>query len=307
MNIDIDFLPKSREYLLKFVNGNYEQFAMDTQELQPRNGYGFFPNSSKIVNCMRSITLNFEDVFSDLSIPEKFTTPTDLITHAKNFIDILESFEKYFDEAVTIIRGNNPTAIIPDPVWQINKHRKKTVDAFKMFVQLAEKERGTEGQISFVTSMTPIEKLQTLFDGFHDLAIQITHRRNEGGTSRPTLKISDEYDVQDLLHGLLKIFFKDIRAEEYAPSSGGSSKRTDFLLKEEQIFVEVKKTRTGLKQKEIGDQLSIDIQHYRTHPDCKSLVCFVYDPESHIINPNGLIRDLSSVGDVFSVYIFIKP
>ena len=67
----------------------------------------------------------------------------------------------------------------------------------------------------------------------------------------------------------------------------------DFLLKKEGIVVEVKKTRKRLGQREVGDQLFIDIKRYQSHQDCKILVCFVYDPEEVIGNPHGLEVDLS--------------
>jgi len=44
------------------------------------------------------------------------------------------------------------------------------------------------------------------------------------------LEIRDEYDVQNLLHAILKLHFEDIRPEEWAPSYAASSKRMDFLL-----------------------------------------------------------------------------
>jgi hypothetical protein len=50
---------------------------------------------------------------------------------------------------------------------------------------------------------------------------------------------------------LLKQYCNDIRPEEWNPSYAGSSKRTDFLLKNEQIMIEIKKTRSNLKDKEI--------------------------------------------------------
>lgn len=69
----------------------------------------------------------------------------------------------------------------------------------------------------------------------------------------------------------------------------------DFLLKTKQIVIEVKKTRRTLKAKDLGDELIIDIQKYQAHPDCKTLVCFVYDPEGWISNPRGLENDLNKV------------
>jgi hypothetical protein len=102
----------------------------------------------------------------------------------------------------------------------------------------------------------------------------------------------DEYDVQDLLHALLKIDFTDIRAEEWTPSYAGKSARMDFLLKREKIVIEAKKTRDGLTEKELGDELLVDVARYKAHPDCRTLVCFVYDPDQRIGNPDGLSYDL---------------
>ena len=127
-------------------------------------------------------------------------------------------------------------------------------------------------------------------------------------SSRSTLEIEDEYDVQDLLHALLKIHFDDIRAEEWTPSYAGGSSRMDFLLKNEQIVVEVKKTRKNLSDREVGEQLLIDIAKYSRHQDCKILVCFVYDPEARIGNLTGLENDLNEMStDSLLVVTRIEP
>lgn len=147
----------------------------------------------------------------------------------------------------------------------------------------------------------PNQILEHLFKRFSIVTDQLVNRYNE----RPTLKIKDEYDVQDLLHSLLKIYFEDIRPEEYAPSYGGVSPRIDLLLKNEQIVIECKKTRDGLGRRKLRDELIIDKEHYRTHPDCKILYCFVYDPERKIRNPRGFERDLSGIVDGFETKVFI--
>lgn len=54
----------------------------------------------------------------------------------------------------------------------------------------------------------------------------LTHRR-KGAVA---LTFSSEYDIQDLLHALLRPGINDIRPEEYTPSYAGSSTRMDFLL-----------------------------------------------------------------------------
>lgn len=81
----------------------------------------------------------------------------------------------------------------------------------------------------------------------------------------------------------------------------------DFLLKREQIVIEVKMTRRGLGAKEVGDELLVDIGRYRSHPDCRLLVCFVYDPMNKIGNPEGLEADLSRSVDGLQVRVVVAP
>lgn len=146
--------------------------------------------------------------------------------------------------------------------------------------------------------------LTNIFTRFNQVVRQLRKRYS----GRPTLDVDDEYDVQDLLHSLLKLHFDDIRAEEWTPSYAGGAKRMDFLLKNEKTVIEVKKTRKGLLDKEIGEQLLIDIETYKNHADCKTLLCFVYDPDGRIINPIGLENDLKKQSrEDLEVEVFIYP
>ena len=81
----------------------------------------------------------------------------------------------------------------------------------------------------------------------------------------------------------------------------------DFLLKDIKTVIEVKKTREKLKDKEVGEELTLDIAKYSTHPDCNMLYCFVYDPEGLITNPKGMERDLSGNKNGFNIQVFIRP
>jgi hypothetical protein len=150
----------------------------------------------------------------------------------------------------------------------------------------------------------PLEELQRVFFKFHSIARKLRQRYN----GRETLDVSDEYDVQDLLSALLTLYFDDIRSEEWTPSYAGKSARMDFLLKKERIVVETKMTRKGLADKEIGDQLIIDIERYKEHPDCDTLICFIYDPDGRITNSHALREDLQSQSrDDLKVFIVVQP
>ena len=155
-----------------------------------------------------------------------------------------------------------------------------------------------------LSTAEPLSILERICNRFHYVASQLTKRYS----SRPTINIEDEYDVQDLMHALLKLYFDDIRHEEWTPSYAGSSNRMDFLLKSEKIVVEAKKTRKNLRDKEIGDELIVDHAHYKQHADCETLVCFVYDPDRILSNPKALGTDLSALSsDRLTVKVFIAP
>lgn len=145
--------------------------------------------------------------------------------------------------------------------------------------------------------------LENICGRFHLVARELRNRRED----RPTLEVEDEYDVQDLLRSLLTLHFADIRAEEWTPSYAGGGSRVDFLLKQERIVVEVKKTRKGLEARKLGEELIVDIHRYRSHPDCQVLVCFVYDPDGRIANPRGIENDLNGVREGLTVEVIIAP
>jgi len=132
------------------------------------------------------------------------------------------------------------------------------------------------------------ELLMTLLKGLPRAMHPLTHRR-KGAVA---LRFSTEYDVQDLLHALLRPWVKDIRSEEFTPSYAGSSTRMDFLLPAQKLVLELKFVRDGNHAKKVGDELIIDVDHYRRHPDCDHLWCVVFDPSHLLQNAEGLRNDL---------------
>lgn len=144
--------------------------------------------------------------------------------------------------------------------------------------------------------------LEKILKNFHRGAKSILNRH--GG--RKTLEIKDEYDVQDLLQGILRLFIDDVRPEDYVPSYAGGNSRTDFYLPQYSTYIEVKMTRDGLSDKEIGEQLAVDVARYGEM--CDTLVCFIYDGISCLKNPYGLINDLENLSsDRMKVKVYISP
>ena len=145
--------------------------------------------------------------------------------------------------------------------------------------------------------------LERLCSRFHLVAMQLYSRHSH----RDTLQVEDEYDVQDLLHALLTLEHDVIRLEEWPPSYAGGGSRTDFFLELEQIVVMAKKTRSDFGAREVAEQLIVDIQKYRQQPDCRTLVCFVYDPEERIADPRRLEESLDGDKDGLALRVIVAP
>jgi len=214
------------------------------------------------------------------------------------FLDNFETNNAYFVYfRQNVMTGQDPNTPYPNP-----EHVSLGIETLKALGRYLMKNPENLKNKRF----DAIEKLEMISDNFHLVARQMRDRRE----NRSTLEIDDEYDVQDLFHSLLWLFFDDIRSEEYSPSYAGGSSKIDFLIKKEKIAVETKMTRRGNRNEDnrVGQELLVDIDRYKEHPDCQSLVCFFYDPEGRIGNPSGVTADLMKKNtSELRVHVFIRP
>jgi hypothetical protein len=191
----------------------------------------------------------------------------------------------------------------PDPVEEYNKRKERLVNVLEQYgfryfrggrlIQIGQPEpidvkpiRGEQREGSKPSSLE--ELLRIVIRGLPIAMQPLIHRRKG---SQP-LCFSSEYDIQDLLHALLRPWISDIRPEEFSPSYAGSNTRMDFLLPVHNLVIETKRVRDKGHASKVGDELIIDIEHYRKHPNADNLWCVIYDPELYISNPKGLISDL---------------
>lgn len=147
---------------------------------------------------------------------------------------------------------------------------------------------------------TAIAKVEHICNSFHIAAKQLqdTHGKSD------SFQIENEYDVQSLLHSFLKLEFDDIRGEIHTESYAGTQPRIDFLIEEPNILIEVKHARDDHGREKIKEELAVDKDHYRKG-DYDQLVCFIYDPDEEIDNPNGFVKDIEL--DEPSVTVLISP
>ena len=194
----------------------------------------------------------------------------------KTLIQVLESY------GLTYFRGGRvlPTGQLPPEINQI----------------------ATIGKPSSVE-----EVLERLIGGLVSAMFPLTNRRK----GVLALAFDSEADLQDLLHSMMRPWIRDIRPEEYVPSYAGKNSRLDFVLPEHRLAVELKFVRDLGHGKTVGQELTIDIDHYRKHPLCDRLWCIICDPKFHLQNPKGLANDLdgprSSPQGKLTVRSFIIP
>ena len=192
------------------------------------------------------------------------------------------------------------------------EHHQKRIDRkVKWFKELARRIDNHFPQVGEAVpnltseTVSALDKVDLLCSRFHAVVNQL-HQPKRGNKSLSRSSPKSEYDVQELLHALLWIFFTDVRREDPVPQRAGASSRTDFVLKKEEIIIEVKKTRSNLRDKEVGNELIVDIERYKARKDCKLAYCFVYDPDHFIRNPAG-VEELSRNKGELAVKVVVLP
>ncbi|MBI4003328.1 MAG: hypothetical protein HY348_16305 [Nitrospira defluvii] len=148
-----------------------------------------------------------------------------------------------------------------------------------------------------------LDMLRRICARFHLVARQLQLRKEY----RPTIEITDEYDLQDLLYALLRLQFDEVGTEEWTPDYANGARRTSYLLDWDRTVVVVKQTRSGLTTKDLAEQVKSDAAHYSARPNGTTLLCFIYDPEGRVGNPRGLEADLTTVSDTYMVEVIVAP
>lgn len=108
-------------------------------------------------------------------------------------------------------------------------------------------------------------------------AARILANRQHG---KAPFAIADEYDVQDLLHALLRGFLKySVQEEPLCKVGAVRSGRADVAIEELGTIVEVKYVRGPSDQQRIIDEYSNDILLYTAWPHLKNFIYFIYNSD----------------------------
>lgn len=271
-------LASAFKYLDNFFKAHHrEHRIMITKVGGAKYGPGREPyeGHNEAIGFIRDAVFVAEANFNDLSIPKGFVSPKKFIETVEAYRDMLDS---HAENILDFVKTN-------DGEWHTELTNafticSKTRDAMDHVIELA------EGQ----SSKSSLQQLIRILERLPKVSRSISGKNRYAG--RKTLEISDEYDVQNLLHGVLHIAFDDIRPEVPCPDHGGVSTRTDFFLPSAGIMIEVKYSRKGKKQSTILNELIVDIAHYKKYPGIKQLVCYIWDTEHNLKNAIALKTDL---------------
>jgi len=128
------------------------------------------------------------------------------------------------------------------------------------------------GQLATVNS--DIELAHQVCARVSKAARALTTRR----TGKQPFTISDEYDVQDLLHGLLRAYFKYPVKENPLPKAASAvATRADLAIEELGLIVEAKFVRTPQDQRRIEKDLAEDLIFYTAWEPLKYLFFVIYN------------------------------
>ncbi len=153
------------------------------------------------------------------------------------------------------------------------------------------------------TDQDTLELVRKVCIRFHAVTRQLRLRKDY----RPTLEVEDDHDLQDLLCALLKVEFDEVGIEEWTPPYGQGTPSRAFLVNHDHITVVAKKTRPGLTTKELAEQIAADSAYHGGRSTCRTLFCFIYDPEGRIGSPKRLETDLTSVSDRYTIEVLVAP
>jgi hypothetical protein len=129
----------------------------------------------------------------------------------------------------------------------------------------------------------PLAALESLLRRLTHVARQLRSRQGD----RPPFRVEDERDLEDLVRALLAVPFDDVIPESRTPRYA-SGRRTDFLLGGGALALTVKRSAAADDERRLAAELAEDAACYQALPRCRSLVCFVFDPEGRLPDPRRL-------------------
>jgi len=151
---------------------------------------------------------------------------------------------------------------------------------------------------------------QQIVDALHQFQECVRYLRTRRSTGA-VLNLSSEADVQDAVYLMLRPWVHDLAAENPTDRIANRYTIKDFISPKAQTVIEIKYIRDGSHGKHISAEMHDDIENYRHHPRCQTLIFFVYDPNSLIPDQAALRRQIEETrvygGRSLRCLLIVKP
>lgn len=126
--------------------------------------------------------------------------------------------------------------------------------------------------------------------------------------ARAPFVISHEYDVQDLLHAVLRAYLKySVHEEPLGKVGGAKSSRADVAIEDIGTIVEVKFVRGPKDQQRLVEEFAQDLLLYAKWPHLRHFIYLVYN-SADLRDPEALMRlegDHDVNGTKYRVYVVL--
>jgi hypothetical protein len=146
---------------------------------------------------------------------------------------------------------------------------------------------GTNGCRAQPASIT-VANVCTALGEFSECVRYLNTRRSKGAI----LALDSEADVQDAMYLILRPWVCDLVPETPTDKTGNRYSIRDFVSRSLRLVIEAKYIRDAEHGKHISKELHDDIEVYRHHLYCETILFFLYDPDSLIPDQRELRRTI---------------
>ncbi|HVZ71412.1 MAG TPA: hypothetical protein VHJ20_03475 [Polyangia bacterium] len=134
---------------------------------------------------------------------------------------------------------------------------------------------------------------------------------NTRRSTSAVLELNSEAAVQDALYLMLRPWITDLVPESPTSREGNRYSIKDFVTVSSRCIIEAKFVRDKDHARNISRELHDDIEMYRSHPACRDLIFFVYDPD-HLVADSGALRRQIEVDRTYNgvplfCHLVVKP
>ncbi len=165
------------------------------------------------------------------------------------------------------------------------------------------------GQTPIVTARVDAASIIGALQQFQECVRYLNTRRSSGAV----LNLEAESDVQDAIYLILRPWIHDLVPENPMDKVANRYTIKDFLSRQARTVIEVKYVRDTDHGRLISREMHDDIETYRHHAFCDTLVFFVYDPNSLIPDQQQLREQIEEerlykhTGRTLRCVLIVKP